>query len=196
MEKNVFDPQCITFSQMNLIFNSRIYQRRLAAWTSGYLMSRYTGIGTAEDVFSRFYVESLDIADMLELIFGREYSEQYSKLVSQFAITLRDLIDAHLRNDMETVNRDVDLLYQNMAERAAFLSALNPYWDETEYQDLLATYIQLVIEEANAIAANDYSSILNCLISLRITPKGWGMYLRKGSTAILTPVAYRSRLPG
>lgn len=157
LEKDALDPQCITYSQMNLIFNLRIYLRRLAAWISTYLISRYMGLGTTEDLFSRLYLESLHISNMLELVFGREYSEQYGRLESQFAITMRDLIDARLRNDMEAVNRGVDLLYQNISERSAFLASLNPYWDETEYSGLFATYAQYILEEDNAIAANDYS---------------------------------------
>jgi hypothetical protein len=83
-----FNPQCITYSQMNLIVNARIYYRRLTTWTRAYIISRYFGIGTAEAQFERLYLESLDIGNMLQIIFGREYSEQYSQLVSMYAISL------------------------------------------------------------------------------------------------------------
>lgn len=157
MEKN-FDPQCITYSQMNLIFNARIYYRRLTTWTRAYLISRYYGIGTAEELFGLLYLETLDIGNMLEVIFGREYSNRYSQLLSRFAIGLRELITAQLAGDAEAINRNVNDLYQDIAERAAFLEAINPYWSESEYRNLLGTYTQYTIEEANAIAAGDYST--------------------------------------
>ncbi len=155
--KNDFNPQCITYSQMNLIFNARIYYRRLTTWTRAYLISRYFGIGTTEELFGRLYLESLDIGNMLEIIFGRVYSEQYSQLVSQYAIAFRDLISAQIEGNTEAINRNVNRLYENVAERAVFLESLNPYWTAADYEDLFGTYIRYTLEEANAIASGDYS---------------------------------------
>ncbi len=154
--RNNFDPQCITYSQMNMIFNARVYYRRLTTWTRAYIISRYFGIGTSEELFGRLYLESLDIGNMLQIIFGRTYSEQYSQMVSQFPIALRDLLSAQMEGDIEAMNKNVERLYRNVAERAAFLEALNPYWSEAGYIDLFNTYIQLTLEEANAIASGDY----------------------------------------
>lgn len=155
--KNEFDPQCITYSQMNLVFNARIYYRRLTTWTRAYIISRYFGIGTAESQFERLYLESIDIGNMLQIIFGREISEQYSQLLSQYAIAFRDLLTAQLEGDAEAVEQHVNRLYENVRERAVFLEAMNPYWSEAEYTSLFDTYIQYAIEIANAIASGDFS---------------------------------------
>ncbi|HYE67130.1 MAG TPA: hypothetical protein VEA58_00885 [Anaerovoracaceae bacterium] len=155
--KNSFNQQCITYSQMNLIFNSRIYYRRLAVWTKIYLLSSYFGIGTAEELFSRLYYETLDLGNMLKIIHGRGDAEQYSQLLSQFAITLRDIITAQLEGNTEEVVKHVDYLYQIAAERAAFIGVINPYASQTEYENLFETYIQYVLEDANALATGDYS---------------------------------------
>lgn len=152
-----FNPECITYSQMNLIFNSRIYYRRLTTWTRAYLLSRHFGIGTAEELFGRLYLESLDIGDMLEIIFGRIISDRYSQLVSQFPIALRDLVTAQLEGNTEGMQESVDRLYLNISQRAAFLEDINPYWSETGYQNLFGSYIQYTIELANAIAARDFT---------------------------------------
>lgn len=154
--KDSFNPQCITYSQMNLIFNSRIYYRRLTAWTRAYLLSRYFGVGTAEDLFGRLYFETLDLGNMLKIIHGREDAEQYSRILSLFAIALRDIIDAQLAGNMEEVNRNVNRLYEIAAERKAFIQAINPYASPA-YEDLFETYVQYILEEANALAAGDYS---------------------------------------
>lgn len=97
---------------------------------------------------------------MLQIIFGREISERYSQLLSQYAIAFRDLLTAQLEGDAEAVNRHVNHLYENVRERAAFLDEINPYWSEAEYTDLFNTYIQYVIEMANAIAAGDFSKVI------------------------------------
>jgi len=151
-----FDPQCITYSQMNMIFNARIYYRRLTTWTRAYIISRYFGVGTSEELFGRLYLESLDIGNMLQIIFGRTYSDEYSQMVSEFPIALRDLISAQTEGDIDAMNQNVERLYRNVAERAVYLEDLNPYWSEAGYIDLFNTYTQLTLEEANAIATGDY----------------------------------------
>jgi len=155
--KRDFNPECITNSQMTLIFNARIYYRRLTTWTRAYILSRYFGIGTSEELFGRLYLESLDIGDMLQIIFGREVSEQYSLLLSRFAITFRDLLDAQLAGDAEAVDENVERLYQNVLERSVFLEGINPYWTAEEYVSLFNAYIQYIIGIANAFASGDYS---------------------------------------
>jgi hypothetical protein len=157
MKKNDFNPQCLTFSQMNLIFNARIYYRRLTTWTRAYVLARYFGVGTAEELFGRLYLESLDIGDMFQFVFGRQVAEQYSQLAGQFAIAFRDLISAQLDGNTDEITKNVDRLYQNVAKRSIFLEELNPYWSAEGYRNLFGTYIQYIIEIANAIAAGDYS---------------------------------------
>lgn len=154
--KNGFNPQCITYSQMNLIFNSRIYYRRLVTWTRAYLLSRYFGIGTAEAVFDRLYLETLDLGNMLQIIHGREDAEKYSQLLCQFAIALRELTDAQLAGNAAEVERNVNRLYEIAAERKAFIQEINPY-ASAEYENIFEKYIQYILEDANALATGDYS---------------------------------------
>ena len=153
---NNFNPQCITYSQMNLIVNARIYYRRLMAWTRAYFLSKYFGIGAAEDLFSRLYSETLDLGNMLKIIHGSEDAEQYSRILSLFAIALREIIDAQLAGNMEEVTRNVNRLYEVAAERKAFIQKINPY-ASPEYESLFEIYVQYILEEANALAAGDYS---------------------------------------
>jgi hypothetical protein len=94
---------------------------------------------------------------MLELVFGHEYSNRYSQLVSEFPIALRDLISAQLEGNAQGIRDNVDRLYLNTAQRAAFLESINPYWTKAEYNNLFGSYIQHTIEEANAITAQDFS---------------------------------------
>lgn len=150
-----FDPQCITYSQMNLIFNARFYYRRLTTWIRAYLMSRYFGIGTMEAQFERLYLETLDIGEILQIIFGRQDAERYSQLLSQYAIIVNELITAQLAGDLEAVNQNVGRLYQNVDVRADFLQSINPYWSAEEYRNLFNAFIEHMIETANAIAAGD-----------------------------------------
>lgn len=154
--KSNFNEQCITLSQIRLITNMRIFWRRLTIWTRIYIISRYLGIGTAEVAFERLYLENLDFGDMLRIHFSRSVSDMYSQLLNQFSIGLRELITALLQEDINTARQILDQLLQNADQRAAFLASINPYFDEAEWRNLLVTYLQDTVQEANLFAAQDY----------------------------------------
>ena len=181
-----FNPQCITYSQMNLIYNARIYYRRLIIWTRIYLISRYFGIGSPEELFGRLYSEYLEIGNMFRLIFGRDISNQYSQLVSEFAIGLRGLLSAQTEGNTEAINSNVERLYQNVKDRAAFLAGINPYWSEAEYINLFETYVQYTIEEANSIAAGDYSKDIETFDRLASLSNRMGDTLAQGLYEYIT----------
>ena len=156
--KSNFDPQCITYSQMNLIFNTRLFYRRLTIWTREYIVSTYLGIGTPEELFGRFYLETLGSGNFIRPFFDREAANQYSQLLSTYAIALRELISAQLEGNTEAVNQSVNRLYQDVYERASFVASINPYVDEAEFRELLETYLQYTIEEANQFMSGNYRS--------------------------------------
>ncbi len=154
--KSKFNEQCITYSQMSLIFNMRIFWRRLTTWNRIYIISRYLGIGTAEVSFERLYLENLDFGDMLRIHFSRSISDRYSQLLNQFSIGLRELITAQLQGDLDAVRQNLDRLLQNADQRAAFLASINPYFNEAEWRNMLRTYLQDTMQEANLYASKDY----------------------------------------
>lgn len=154
--KKIFDEQCITYSQVNLISNVRIFWRRLTIWTRIYIISRYLGIGTAEVAFERLYIENLNFGDMLQIHFNRSIANSYSQLLNQFSIGIRELITALLQEDLDAARQNIDRLLQNADQRAAFLASINPYFNEAEWRNLLITYLQDTIQEANLFASEDY----------------------------------------
>ncbi len=141
---------------MNLIFNTRLFYRRLTIWTREYIISRYLGIGTQEELFSRFYLETLDAGNFVRPFFGREAADRYSQLLSTYAIALRDLISAQLEGNTEAINQNVNRLYQDLDERASFIASINPYVNKTEWVKQLQTYLQYTIEEANNFITGNY----------------------------------------
>lgn len=108
------NPQCFTYSQMNLIFNTMIYFRSLLSSTRAYLLSIYLGIGTAE--------ESSALAN------------QDDQLSCEYAIVLRVLISAQLMEILKGYTNTA--LYRNALDRAAF--GTSDY-----YAKVLLDYIRL-----------------------------------------------------
>lgn len=186
VSKMEFNDQCITYSQMNLIFNARIFWRRLTTWTRVYLISRYSGIGSSEELFGRLYLESGDFGDMFRIIFGREISDRVNQLLNQYTIALRELVDAQLNGNDAGMRQSVDSLYQNASQRAAFLESINPYWSESEWQYYLDTYLKLTIEEANSFVTKDYSKDIELFDRLTELTNQIGDYFAQGLYAYIT----------
>lgn len=157
VKRNDFNPECITYSQMNMIFNVRIFYRRLMNLTRSYMRNRYYNLGTEDVLFDRLYLESSDFGKLLHLNFGRAYSEQYSLFSSQFVNDLRDLISAQIAGNTEGINQNVTRLYDNFTKSASLRAAMNPYWSEDEYRNLLETYVQALITEANALSTGNFN---------------------------------------
>ncbi|HYE69393.1 MAG TPA: hypothetical protein VEA58_12320, partial [Anaerovoracaceae bacterium] len=97
-----------------------------------------------------------EFTTMLRLIFGADFSETYYNMIVQHVITLRDLIESQLANDTEAMNKNLELLYLNADERASYLSQANPNWDYETYKNMINTYIDYTIAEANTFTTSDY----------------------------------------
>jgi hypothetical protein len=137
--KKVFNEKCITPSQMNLINNVRIFFLRFTIWTRAYIISRYVGVGTAEELlvavfllyallyvcFWAVYIEQ-DFGDIFHVNFGRETADQFAYLLNEFTIGLRELITAQLAGNKQGVDDNVKYLYQNASDLADFLNSVSP----------------------------------------------------------------------
>jgi hypothetical protein len=187
--KNQYMGGCISLAQTQIIFNSRIFWRQLATWTRAYLNSRYLGIGIAEDVFGHLLNVPSELSSILRLTFGGEVSEKYYQLLTQQIIILRELITAQLDGNREAVGQNVDRLYRNGETRAAFLASLNPLWNEAEWKNMIDTYLNLTIEEANSFAIGNYSRNIEAFDNLTTQTDIMGDYFAHGLYHYITGTA-------
>ncbi|MGI6731608.1 MAG: hypothetical protein ACOX5F_06925 [Anaerovoracaceae bacterium] len=158
---NNFDEQCITFSQMSMITNTRLFFKSFSIWIRIYILSRYFGIGTEAQAFERFYSETSGIGNLLQMAFDRQDVDEISLQLSRFTFAIRDLITAQLHGNIEAMDQNINRLYQIARNSASHLASINPYLNEEEWRNLLNTYIQYTIEETNALGAGDYSTYIS-----------------------------------
>lgn len=156
VQKSDFNKQCITYSQMSMISNARIFWRRLTTWIRVYIISRYLGIGTEEETFGRLYFETSGIGNFLQVVYELESSNNISQYLSQITISLRDLITAQIQGNVESMDQSVNRLYQNVGKFASYLAAINPYISETEWKNMLNLYVRYTIEQANSFVTGNY----------------------------------------
>lgn len=184
--RKLFNEQCITFSQMNLIYNSRFIWRALSTWTRAYLISRYLGIGTEESLFTRLYNESSKFGDMFRLVFGERFSENFTWLLNEYTIALRDLVSAQKEGNTDGVNQSLERLYKNAAERARLMAQVNPFWDESTWRNIFETYLRFTIEMINSFITGDYSNDAEAYDRLTAFTNNIGDYFAQGIYEFLT----------
>lgn len=156
LTKNKFNEHCITPGQTDLISNARIFFRRYTSWIRAYILSRYTGVGTPEEIFGRIYTETSNFGDMIRFTLGLDHSTGFTQQMNQIILGLRDIIDAQLAGNSQAVQESVNRLYQHADDTASFLASINPYFSEAEWKKLLRTYLQYTLEEANLFSSGQY----------------------------------------
>lgn len=159
--KNQLQEYCIPYWQVNMINRATEYSRDMAIWSRLYLLSAYTGLGNQEEVFARFYRVPYEFGNTLRLIFGEDIANGYTSLLANQITITRDLIDAQINGDVESVNRNAVMLYQNADARAAYLSQINPYWDQSALRNLMYNYIRLTLDESTAFLSNDFNTSID-----------------------------------
>ena len=164
--KKVFNEQCITPSQMNLINNVRIFFLRFTIWIRAYIISRYVGVGTTEELFGRLYLEATDFGDIFHVNFGRETADRFAYYLNQFTIGLRELMTAQLAGNSQAVSDNVNYLFQNASDLAAFLNSVSPSFNEAQWKNMLDTYLQYTLQEANSFATGHYEQDIEIFGSL------------------------------
>ena len=138
--KSRLQENLISYGQMNLIFQSRMLWRDLVTWSRIYLDSRIAGIGIFEDVYNRIYRIPLDFGNVFRLVFGDQAAEVIIQQLSSNVILYRRLVEAMLAGDNEATNSITQELYKNADERAKYLASINPFWDETQWRNLIYTF--------------------------------------------------------
>jgi hypothetical protein len=131
------------------------FWRDIVIWTRIYMASAYTGVGDQEAVFSRLYRVPYEFGSTIRLIFGNDVANAYINNLSYQLTLIRDLVDAQIKGDVDTVNKKTALLYQNADARAAFLTQINPFWHLNDWRSLMYTFIGLTLEQSTAYLSMD-----------------------------------------
>jgi len=180
--KNQLDQRAVTipYGQMNLITNFRTLWLNLSMWTREYLLSIASGLPNTNAVHDRLYQVPIQLGSLLQLIFGQQSAERFINLLSTHIVQMESAIMAQKNGDNQALSNSVNLLYQNADEISDFLSQINPFWFQAQWQNLLYTYISMTFDESTAMFSGDYGKDIQ--IYDRIQFQTWliGNYMADG----------------
>lgn len=165
--KNQQQEIVISYGFMNLINLYRAIWSELAIWSRTYILSTMSSYGNINEVGERLYTIPVQFQTQLKAIFGEEMAEKFQILLSQHVVLIMTLTNAVKNGDATAQNTAITQLYQNADEMATYLAEINPFWNKTQWTNLLYYYISLTTNDLVALASSDFSQDIQ--ISDRIT---------------------------
>ncbi|MHC1724069.1 MAG: hypothetical protein AB9836_12800 [Aminipila sp.] len=176
----------IPLNQTELVFESRIIWRNLANWIREYLVSVYAGYGIQAEAEKKIRDVLLGHSNYLNLIFGKESSQQYDNLMSDYVSLLKSLVAAQIKGDVNAVDEYTKQLNKNTDQRAALAAQMNPFWEESEWKSLISQFNQLTIEESTTLLKKQYTKNIAIYDDIIDLTTKIGDYYSKGLLDYLT----------
>ena len=133
--------------------------RDLVMWSRMYLISRIAGIGTAEDAFNRIYRVPTEFGNVIRLVFGDQAAETIIQQLSATVMLYKELVEAMVTGKGDAANTIAQQLYKSADERAAYMASINPFWDETQWRNLIYTFYTFSFQEIVSILNNDPKNV-------------------------------------
>ena len=122
----------------------------------------------------------MQLGSLLQLIFGQQSAETFVNLLSTHIVQMEATMMGQKNGNNQAVNDSVKLLYQNADEIATFLSQINPFWFQTQWQNLLYTYISMTFEQTTALLSGDYVRDIQVFDRIQFQTSLIGDYMANG----------------
>ncbi|QHI71761.1 hypothetical protein [Aminipila terrae] len=150
-----FQNVCIPINQVNLIFDSRTIWRDLTIWLRSYINLKHGGLGDEEATKAKLEELLIKSINIFSIVFGEKYADEYVTISTPFINYLGMLIEAQISGETDTVDDYKNRLQILSAQAAAFLSHINPYWEENQWIELFSQYNQMSIDQSTALLNKD-----------------------------------------
>lgn len=187
------DPNNIS-GEYNLRFTGRMIWRDIATWIRAYLVSTYFNSDPElhQAISEKLYSLPLEHGNFLRIFFGDKIAEDNISLLSNYITLLKSVINAQKSGDVNAVNEYTKQLYQNIDQRADYLSQINPFWQSNIVKSLIYNFTNMTIDEATTFLEKDYNRNIKIFDRILSHSTVMGDYLAQG---LLDYITYSTRQP-
>lgn len=187
IKKSQDENQYITYGQMNLINDFRSLWTELVIWLRSYMVSTITGFSDLTAISNRLYHIPDDFKEKFEPFFGVELAGEFEQLYLMFIVHAQTLITALKINDQQAIDTATAALYKAADEMADFLARINPYWNKSQWQNLLYQFLDMAISEVHALLSKEYDTEIEIRARMLKHALMLGDYTAAGVMHYLTP---------
>jgi hypothetical protein len=191
---NEYRDQISFDAESNLFFKGRIIWRDIATWIRTYLDYVYLNSDLEQQklVIEMLMSIPIEYGNMIRIFFGDRIAEDYTNLLSNYIMVIINLINAQKNGDINALVEYTKQLYQNVEQRADFLSKYNPFWVKSVLQSIMYNFTRMTIDEVKTRFSKDYKMNINIFKRILTYSSVMGDYLAEG---ILNYLKYSARQP-
>lgn len=170
----------ISFGQMNIQNDFRTLMAQISFLSRQYITSVAADIGNNAAIAGRLYALPMKLIERGQLVFGAAFMAEILHVMQMHVIHLITLVNAMKAGEIENVNASTALLYGNANDISVRLSNINPFWDATQWRNLLYSYIAMTIEEAISLMSGNFEKNLDVCDRLLYHALFMGDYIAAG----------------
>lgn len=97
-----------------------------------------------------------DFAKILKPLYGERAAEHFKQLFTDHIVIAGNLVDAAKAGDTAQLEKLRKNWYKNAEDIAAFLAAINSFWNQSKWRSLLFDHLQMIEDEAVSILTGKY----------------------------------------
>ena len=116
-------------------------------WTRSFVISTASDLGDLDFVTQRLMQNPGDMAEVIRPFYGNQTAATFQRLFTEHLSIAAKLVNAAKAGDTESVAELEEKWYQNADEIAAFLAAVNRYWNKQQWQDFLHSHLKMTKSE-------------------------------------------------
>lgn len=177
------DQSRIPPAYFNMIQDLRRIETEWAYLTRFYMAAKIVGIGDAEylaHLAQRLQEIPPRLAEKYKLILGNEDAEQLLNLLLIYAVRLEAIVNMIASGNDDEVEIIAQEAYRFSQQVAAYLPAINPYWDYAEGRDLFLRRVELLLQESYELKNKDYVAAMQTFQEFLEVSLAIGDYISKG----------------
>lgn len=153
---------------------------QLAILSRSLIGSEASNLGDSQVIADRLTKLPEAFSGLLRQYFTPQQADAFQALLEEHITALMALIVAEINNDDRTVDQETRNLYANVDRLSAYLSSINEYWNQAEWQDLLNDYIEMLLAGLVAQIAKEYAREIDIFDDLQTQAIRIADYMAKG----------------
>ena len=140
----------------------RLVQQKLwidhISWTRSFIVSDLASLKDKDAVLERLLKNQDDIGNSFKPYYGEEIGNKLSKLLREHIEIAGQVVAAAKNNDSSNLGKYNKLWYENADQIAAFLSRINPNYQNEVLQEMLYKHLQLLTDQVVARLNADWKA--------------------------------------
>lgn len=171
----------ISHGHLNLINDFKLLTLQITYLIRSYLVAVASGHGDATAVESRLYGIPVKFQSKFQLVYGVQVGEELLNILSLYLMKIFAVIHGMKAGDVKIVDENTRALYKISGQMAAYLTKINPFWNDVQWENLFYAYTSMVLQSITMHLNNEFNRELDVHERLMHLALTMGDYLADGT---------------